>query len=154
MVSHQWWFSAPKVHSLIRDQFLFLKNMWSIKNSGHIQIIKTHSRVSAAKKAVWHTSVLFTGTTNLPFSTPLISLATGPISFMPSIYATLHIKFEENQPSSSRDSYVFLKIVPLSSHFSSSYHFTKVTLSQPKTPFSWIDFFQIWHTYKALCGLS
>ena len=36
---------------------------------------------------------------------------------------------------------------------SSSHRFTKVTLSQPKTPFPWIDIFQIWHTYKALCSL-
>ena len=52
--------------------------------------IKTHGRVSAAKKAIWHTSVLFTGTANLPFSAPRISITTGPISikfihFMPSI---------------------------------------------------------------------
>ena len=54
---------------------------------------------------------------------------------MPSIYITLHTKFERNQPSSSQDNYVFLKIVPFSSPFSASSHcFTKVTLSQPKTP--------------------
>ena len=57
--------------------------------------IKTHGRVSAAKKAMWLTSVLFTGTANLPFSAPHISITTGPICikftyFMPSIYATLH----------------------------------------------------------------
>ena len=108
-----------------------------------------------AKKAVWCTSVLFTGTTNSPFLMPCISITTRLISikftyFMPSVYAILHTKFEENWPSSSQD--VFLKIVPFSSHFSSLHCFTKVTLSQPKTPFSWIDFFQIWHTYKALCG--
>ena len=67
--------------------------------------IKTHGRVSAAKEVVWHTSVLFTGTAKSPFSTPHISITTGPISikfiyFMPSIYTTLHIKFEENQLSS------------------------------------------------------
>ena len=70
--------------------------------------IKTYSRVSAAKKAVWHTSVLFTATANSPFSTPHISITTGPISikftyFMPSIYATQHTKFERNRPSSSQD---------------------------------------------------
>ena len=67
--------------------------------------IKTHGRVSAAKEVVWHTSVLFTGTAKSPFSTPHISITTGPISikftyFMPSIYTTLHTKFEENWLSS------------------------------------------------------
>ena len=46
--------------------------------------IKTHGHVSATKKAVWHTywctSVLLTGTTNLPFSTSCISITTWPIS--------------------------------------------------------------------------
>ena len=70
--------------------------------------IKTHGCVSAAKKAVWRTSVLFTGTANSPFSAPCISITTGPISikftyFMPSIYATLHTKLERNRPSSSQD---------------------------------------------------
>ena len=67
--------------------------------------IKTHGRVSAAKEVVWHTSVLFTGTAKSPFSTPHTSITLGPISikftyFMPSIYTTLHTKFEENQLSS------------------------------------------------------
>ena len=70
-----------------------------------ISQIKTHSCVSAAKKTVWCTSVLFTETANLPFSTPHVSIATGLISikftyFMPSIYVTLH---ERNQLSSSPD---------------------------------------------------
>ena len=73
-----------------------------------IRSIKTNGRVSAAKKAVWCTSVLFTGTANSPFSAPHISITTKPISikftyFMSSIYATLHTKFERNRPSSSRD---------------------------------------------------
>ena len=64
-------------------------------------MIKTHGSVSAAKKAVWRTSVLFTGTVNSPFSTSRISITTGLISikftyFMPSIYATIHAKFERN----------------------------------------------------------
>ena len=64
-------------------------------------MIKTHGSVSAAKKAMWGTSVLFTGTVNSPFSTPRISITTGLISikftyFMPSIYATIHAKFERN----------------------------------------------------------
>ena len=42
--------------------------------------IKIHSRVSAAKKNVRHASVLFTGTTKSPFSTPHISITTGLIS--------------------------------------------------------------------------
>ena len=70
--------------------------------------IKTHGRVSAAKKDMRHTSVLFTGTAKSPFSTPHISITTGPISikfiyFMPSIYTTLHTKFEENWLSSLQD---------------------------------------------------
>ena len=70
--------------------------------------IKTHGRMSVAKKAVWRTSMLFIGTTNSPFSTPHISIITALISikftyFMPSIYTTLYTTFEENWPSSSRD---------------------------------------------------
>ena len=70
--------------------------------------IKTHGRVSAAKKAVWHTSVLYTRTANSLFSAPCISIPTEPISikftyFMSSIYATQHTKFERNRCSSSRD---------------------------------------------------
>ena len=70
----------------------------------HKCVIKTHGSVSSAKKVVWHTNV-FTGTTNLPFSSPCISITTALISikftyFMPSIYPTLHTKFEGNQPRS------------------------------------------------------
>ena len=66
--------------------------------------IKTHGHVSAAKKDVQHTSVLFTGTIKSPLSTPCISITTGPISikythFIPSINTTLHTKFKENQLS-------------------------------------------------------
>ena len=39
----------------------------------------THGRVSVAKKDVRHTSVLYTGTTKLSFSTFCISTTTGPI---------------------------------------------------------------------------
>ena len=58
--------------------------------------IKTHGRVSVAKKAVWRTSVLFTGATNSPFSPPHISITTALISIkfaysMPSIYAQPYI---------------------------------------------------------------
>ena len=99
---------------------------------------KTHGHASAAKNAVWHISVLFTGTPNSPFSTPCISIATWPISikftyFMPSIYATLHTKFEKNRLSSSRD--VFLKISPFfffflffTPFYKSNFEPTKVTL--------------------------
>ena len=67
--------------------------------------MKTQGRVSAAKEVMWHTSVLFTGTTKSPFSTPHISITTGPISikftyFMPFTYTTLHTKFEEHRHSS------------------------------------------------------
>ena len=64
--------------------------------------------MSVAKEDVWHTSVLFTGIAKSPFSTPYISITTGPISikftyFMSSIHMTLHTKFEENRFSSLRD---------------------------------------------------
>ena len=67
--------------------------------------IKTHDCVSVAKKYMRHTSVLLTGTTKSPFSTPCISIITRPISikfthFMLTIYTTLHTKFEVNQLSS------------------------------------------------------
>ena len=63
-----------------------------------IHSIKTHGHVSGQESYV-HASVLFTGTANLQFSTPRISITTGTISikfthFMPSIYTTLHTKFE------------------------------------------------------------
>ena len=78
---------------------LTLKNfsLWQIS-------IKTHSLVSAAKKDVRHTSVLFTGTAKSPFSTPHISITTGLISiqftyYKPFIYTTWHTIFEENRLS-------------------------------------------------------
>ena len=56
-----------------------------------IKCIKTQGCVLAAKKNVQCTSVLFTGTTKSPFSTPHISITTNLISikftyYMPSIY--------------------------------------------------------------------
>ena len=74
----------------------------------HFSLIKTHGCVSVTKKAVWHTSMLFTETANSPFSTPCISITLGLIYikftyFMSSIYMTLHTKCEENQPSSLWD---------------------------------------------------
>ena len=67
--------------------------------------IKTHSRVSVVNKDVRHTSVLFTGTSKSPISTPHTSITTGSISIkftylMSPIYTTLHTKFEGNWPSS------------------------------------------------------
>ena len=64
-------------------------------------MIKTHGHMLVAKKDVLHTSVLFTGTAKLLFSTPRISVTTGPICtkfkhFMPSVYTILHTKFEGN----------------------------------------------------------
>ena len=119
--------------------------------------VKINGCVSAAKKAIWHTSVLFTGNANSPFSTSHISITTGQISikfiyFMPFIYAILLTKFEEI-------CCVLYEIcVPENclfySHFSSSQSFTKINLRQPKAPFSWINFFQNQYTYKELCGLS
>ena len=54
--------------------------IWPEKTVLIIIYIKTHGRVSAAKEVVWHTSVLFTGTTKSPFSTHHISITTGLIS--------------------------------------------------------------------------
>ena len=73
--------------------------------------IKMYSRVSVVKKAVWCTSVLFTETASLPFSTPHISLYNHwadfyqiyILIFMPSVYTTLHTKLEGNQPNSLLD---------------------------------------------------
>ena len=47
-----------------------VKSNWTAKTCCCSLKIKTHGHVSAAKKDVWHTSVLFTGTPNSPFSTP------------------------------------------------------------------------------------
>ena len=95
-----------KTHSCVSAA---MKAVWctSVLSTGTANF-KTYNRVSVAKKAVWCTSVIFTGTSNLLFSNPHISITTGPISikvtyFMPSIYATLHAKFERNQPSSLQD---------------------------------------------------
>ena len=67
-------------------------------------LIKTHGRMSmsAAKKDVQHTSVLFAGTTKWLILTPHVSTITVPIytKFMPFIYTTSHTKCEENQFSS------------------------------------------------------
>ena len=70
--------------------------------------IRTHSSVSAAKKAkdAQHTSVLFTGAAKLPNSAFCISKTTKLIStkfiyFLPYIYTTSHIKIEGNRFSSS-----------------------------------------------------
>ena len=135
----------------------FAWNGWLSRDVDNLAQLKTHGGVSAAKKVMWHTSVLFTGTASSPFSTPHISITTGPISVISRIlcppYARPYI------PSLKEIDVVVYEIcvheiAPFSSHFSSSHQFTKVILSQPKTPFSWINFFQIWHNHKALCGLS
>ena len=120
----------------------------------HRCVIKMHGHMSAAKKVVRHTSVSFTGITNSPFSTPPISITTESISihftyFMPSIYMTLHTKFEGNQPSNLLD--MCSRKLPQFLHI---FLLCNINMSQPKIPFSWIDFFQIWHTNKVLCGLS
>ena len=105
----------------------------------------TRSCVSSQVSRVMH-KLLFTRTTNSQFSTPRISITHESISikfiyFMSSIYANLHKKLERNQPSCSRDicSWNF----PIIFIFSSSLHqFTKITLSQPRTPLPWFDFFK------------
>ena len=65
---------------------------WNTKCLKHK--LKTRGHVSVAKKDMWHTSVLFTGTTKSPFSIPHISITTRLIYikftyFIPSIYTTL-----------------------------------------------------------------
>ena len=84
---------------------IFCAQMVDVCRPGHI---KTYGHVSAAKKAVWRTNVLLTGTANLLFSVPRISITTGQISikftyFMSYIYTTLHTKFERNWFSSTRE---------------------------------------------------
>ena len=118
----------------------------------HIKI-KTHGHVSAAKNCVVHKCVICR---NCKLSTPHKSITTGPILikftyFYAFDYANLYANFERNRPSSSQDMW---KIAPFSSPFSSLHRFAKVTLSQPKTPFSYINFLQIWHTFKALYDQS
>ena len=72
--------------------------------------IKTQSCVSG-QESMWHTSLLYTGTANLLFLTPCISITTRPIyikfTFLCPPYTRLYIrtKFEENRPSNSRDKY-------------------------------------------------
>ena len=72
-------------------------------------IIETHSSVSVAKKTkdVQHTSVLFTGTINLPNSAFCISKTAKPIStkliYIPYIYTISPIKIDRNCFSSSQD---------------------------------------------------
>ena len=71
----------------------YLAKIFSIRFVRAYELIKTHGRGSVAKKDVWHTIVLFTGTTKSLFSTPHTSITTEPISikfiyFMPSIYTT------------------------------------------------------------------
>ena len=109
--------------------------------------IKTHNRVSAAKKDVRHTSVLFIATAKSSFSTPHISITTVPISVQIHIFYALHVHNLAYQIWSKSAKYVvlryaFLKIAQFSSCFSSSSHQSKtITLSQEKQPFSgWISF--------------
>ena len=91
---HVWLYTTTQVYLGSEKMSKFIINNSCLFRSYN------HGRASAAKKDVRHTSVLFTGTTKSPFSTPHISL-TNLISikftyFMPSIYVTLHTKFEEN----------------------------------------------------------
>ena len=109
-----WAFSSFMI-SLDQKWHFFLQDTsriytWHFMSTSHFLpawYIKTHGCVLAAKKAMWRTSVLFTGTTNSPFSAPHISVTTGPISIKFTCYV-LHIhdsttKFEGNWPSSLWD---------------------------------------------------
>ena len=66
----------PKMYAIA----LICASGFEIAKFTKVRLIKTHGHVSAAKKAMWCTSVLLTGTANLPFSTPRISMTIGPIS--------------------------------------------------------------------------
>ena len=120
--------------------------------------IKTHGCVSAAKKAVWHTNVLFTGIATLLFSTPHISIATTSIFikftyFMPSIYATRHIKCEEN--CLVFHEICFPEYCPIFFTFFFFFApFYKSNFEPTKYSFLVDRFLSNLHTYKALCGLS
>ena len=118
-----------------------------------IMNIKTHSGVSAAKKAMWHTS---SGTVNSPSSTLRISITSGLISIkltnvMPSIYATWHTKLERNWPNNSWDMCSW----KLSHFFTFSFFFFftpfyKSNFEPTKDTLLWMDFFQIGTLIKHL----
>ena len=133
----------------------YIANCVCVCNKTFIEMIckhiKTHGRVSAAKKDVRHTSVLFiiTGTTKSPFSTLHISITTGPICikftyFMPSIYTTVHTKFEENQISGLWD----IRIWKLHNFFTFFFFFAPICNNNFKPRKNWMDFFQIWYANK------
>ena len=69
-------------------------NWYTLHAKLHKEYIKTHGLVSAAKKALWRTSVLFTGTANSPFSTPHISITVvfvaGFVRFVKRLTCTLY----------------------------------------------------------------
>ena len=123
--------------SLIFDIFMYQ----------HINKINTHGHVSVAKKTMWHTSLLFTGTANSQFSTSRISITTGLISINSHILCTSYTW--PYIPNLKEISPVVCEICvpencPIFFIFSSSLHrFTKVILSQARTLFSRIHFFQI-----------
>ena len=147
------WF---KMHIIIGDFLLnseYINGLWSDADALNL-FIKMHSHVSAAKKVVWHTCVLFTRTTNLPFSTPHISITTGPISikftyFMPYIMPHYIPSLKEISPKIcvhenwSIFFMFFFFFIFFAPFYKSNFEPTKDTLLiDPFLP------------YKALCGLS
>ena len=122
-----------------RGEKLLKRYLWIIC------LIKTHSRVSAAKKAMWRTSVLFTESTNSPFSTSCISIITRPISikftyFMPSY---MH-SYTPNLKEIGR--VVWEICVPENCTIFFTFFFffcAPLYKSNFEPPFSWIDLFQI-----------
>ena len=119
--------------------------------------VKTQCCVSAAKKDVRHTSVLFTGTAKYPFSTPHISITTGPIFitftyFIPSIYTTLHTKFSDKY-SSLWDMHFWKLPNFLHIFFFFTTIYNNSNFEPRETTFSKMDFFQIWYTNKAHSSL-
>ena len=91
--------------------YLHVENAVKLKNTAYtcmFLIIDQYTQlcVSSQESHVAYKCV-FTGTANLPFLIPCISITIGVISikftyFMPSIYMTLHIKFKGNWASSLR----------------------------------------------------
>ena len=122
-----------------------------------MKTIKTHGHMSVAKKAVWCTSVLFIGTANSPFSSPCISITTGLIiRFLSNSHILCPPYMRLYIPNLKEISPVVRKIhasenCPI---FFTFFFFALFYKNNFEAPFSWIDLFQTWHTYKALCGLS
>ena len=65
----------PKIYTIA----LIFASGFEIVLFATVRLIKTHGHVSAAKKAMWCTSVLFTGTANSPISNLVFLLSNSHI---------------------------------------------------------------------------